>query len=283
MRRGLTLIELLVAVILFTIVASLTMMVFSNQDRSFRMESDKAEVALMARGSLDELSRAVRMTGSGLPEGTAGVRVSGGRLTFVMNERGWADIVRNSVYDETGKLLQVGIDSAALFSHQGYARLLLTVTSSPKANVYVLPIVKRLSRASGCGHSLILDVSSLNPPPGAGAVAATPTTPIYNVDSLSYWKEGDSLMVQRNRLNPSVYARGLDILTWSYWNATAGWQTSLAGLGADKHIDMIRIRLVTRNQRVDAKLLAQDPASRGYRFSALETDIALRNTGLVNQ
>ncbi len=153
MRRGLTLIELLVAVILFTIVASLTMMVFSNQDRSFRMESDKAEVALMARGSLDELSRAVRMTGSGLPEGTAGVRVSGGRLTFVMNERGWVDEVDNYTYDPNTKLLQVGVKNAALFSHQGYARLSLFVMPAGIPDDRVLFRAQRtISGAQRPGH-----------------------------------------------------------------------------------------------------------------------------------
>lgn len=283
MRRGLTLIELLVAVVLFTIVASLTMMVFSNQDRSFRTESDKAEVALMARGSLDELARAVRMTGSGLPEEAAGVRVSGGRLTFVMNESGGADEMADFDYDPTALLLGVGVKEASGFSHMGYARVTLTIASAAVPSVRVLPIVKRFAHAGGCGDSLVLDASVLHPPSGPNAVAVEANTVVYNVDSLSYWKQGDSLMVQRNRLNPSVYARGLDDLTWSFWNTTAGWQTSLAGLGADKHIDKIRIRLVTRNQSVDAKLLAQDPTSRGYRFSVLETDIALRNTGLVNQ
>lgn len=281
-RRGFTLIEVLVAMILFVIVASLVMMVFSNQNRSFHTESDKAEVALMAKGTLDELTHAVRMTGSDLPEDEAGLKATGEGVTFVMNERGGLDTVLNYSYDQGRQMLGVRVNDASSFSHQGNALLLLTVSPSTVASYRVLPISKRFASRGGCGDSLELDASPLLPT-ATTTIDAIPLSPIYNLDSVRYWKRNDTLLVQRNRLPPAAFAVGVDTLKWTYWNSNVGWKESVADMGAERRIDKVGIRVVTRNQSPDPKLREIDSKSGGYRFSVLETEVALRNTGLVNQ
>jgi prepilin-type N-terminal cleavage/methylation domain-containing protein len=286
-RRGITLLELLVAMVLFAIVASLAMMVFTNQNRSFQMESERAEAALMAKGTLEELTHAVRMTGSNLPDSTAGIQVWDSvaqSTTFVMNEQAGIDTIKAFVYDPATRRLGVGISNAKRFSNLGFVLIPLTISPSTLARNYTIPIVER--RTSLCGDSLILDASPLLPPLG-NSVTTTTNSPLYNVDSLTYWKRNDTLFVRRNRQPTSTaFAVGVDTLKFQYWHPEVGWKPTL-WTGTDpllaKQIDKVNIRLVMRNLTYDAKRFKQDPNSRGYSFSVLETEVALRNTRLVNQ
>jgi prepilin-type N-terminal cleavage/methylation domain-containing protein len=283
-RRGISLIELLVAMVLFAIVASLAMMVFANQNRSFKMESERAEAALMAKGTLDELTHAVRMTGSNLPDSTGGIRIWNSlaeSTTFVMNELGGQDTLTGYMYDTTTKLLHLKITDAKRFSDLGFVLIPLTVPPSPISKNYTVPIQKRMT--SGCGDSLILDATPLA---AVGAITTTANTPIYNIDFVTYQKRNDTLFIHRNRQRSTAFAVGIDTLEFLYWHPEVGWKSTL-WTGTDpalaKQIDKVNIRLVTRNQTYDAKRFQQDSNSRGYNFSVLETEVSLRNTRLVNQ
>lgn len=280
LRRGLTLLELLVAMVLFVIVASLVMMVFSNQNRSFKTESDKAEVALMAKGTLDELTHAVRMTGGNLPDSTVGMTVWGTsqvRATFAMNDRAGIDTLTGSYFDAAKNELRVGIRDASRFSHQGYAMIPLAISPSTITKNQIVPIVDRMT--SMCGDSIVLDVSALS----AVAIATTANSPVYNVDFVTYRKQNDTLYQQRNGQKEQVFATGIDALRFQYWHPIDGWQDSLSGTAPANRIDKVGIRLVVRNQSVDAKLKSRDSSSRGYHFSVLETEVSLRNTRLINK
>lgn len=283
-RRGITLIELLVAMVLFAIVASLAMMVFSNQSRSFQMESERAEAALMAKGTLDELTHAVRMTGSSLPDATAGVKIwssTAESTTFVMNEHAGIDTLTGYMYDTTSKYLHLKISDAKRFADSGFALIMLTVPPSVTPNNYTVPI--RTRKTSLCGDSLILDATSLSP---VGPITTTTAIEIHNLDSVTYWKRNDTLFIQRNRQPSTPFAIGVDTLQFQYWHRTAGWQPTLVTTGVpvtDNKFDKVSIRLVMRNQTFDAKKFKRDSSSRGYSFSVLETEVSMRNTQLVNK
>jgi prepilin-type N-terminal cleavage/methylation domain-containing protein len=297
-RRAFTLIEVLVAMVLFVSVGAMVMMVFTNQNRSFKTESDKVDVAMMAQGTLDELTRAVRMTGGGLPDGSAGIKVWGAgeeRATFVMNETRGVDTVAGSSYVPSRKQLRIAINDASRFSDNGNVRInLFTPTpgfhglwGATIARVFTLGILERVASAEKCGDSLVLDASPLVAPPYSwnfpGDVQVGARSIVYNVDSLTYSKSHDTLFLRQNRQDSTVFALGIDELHFRYWHPALGWLDSLSGANPANQIDKVWIRLVMRTRVPDPKLKQQDTSSRGYRFSIMETEVSLRNTSLVNR
>jgi len=297
-RRGFTLVEILVAVVILGIVTGMTMTVFQYQNRNWKTESDKAEVAMMTKGVIDEMTSMIRMTGGGLMDNTVGLKVWGGgeeRITFVLNSTNWVDTSHGFVYDPASRRLRIAIDSAAKFNPNGFVHVQLTLpaagSSMPTpASVtrlvpFVLPV---LDRVGGCGQdSLVVDASTLYDPPNSWtwkeAVAVLASQLVYSLDSVSYRKSHDTLWVRWNRLPESVFALGVDTLRIMYWHPVTGWLDSLSGAAPINRIEKVRIRLVMRSRTLDKKLLSQRPATRGYRFSVLETEVALRNENLINK
>jgi len=297
-RRAFTLIEVLVAMVLFVSVGALVMMVFSNQNRSFKTESDKVDVAMMAQGTLEELTRAVRMTGGGLPDASAGIKVWGAgeeRATFVMNETRGVDTVAGSSYVPSRKQLRIAINDASRFSDSGYVRVGLFTPSSgfhgipgsSMARVFTLGILERVAQSGRCGDSLVLDATPLVAPPNLwtrlGDVQVGRNSIVYNVDSLTYSKSHDTLFLRQNRQDSTIFALGIDSLHFRYWHPALGWLDSLSGANPANQIDKVWIRLVMRTRVPDPKLKKEDSKSRGYRFSIMETEVSLRNTNLVNR
>lgn len=298
LRRAFTLIEVLVAMVLFVSVGAMVMMVFTNQNRSFKTESDKIDVAMMAQGTLDELTRAVRMTGAGLPDGAAGLKVWGAgeeRATFVMNDTRGVDTVANYAYVPIRRRLRIAVHDASRFSDSGFARVTL-LTPPPgyhapfggtTARNFTLGILERVAQAGGCGDSLVLDATPLIAAPNrwdrVTDVRAVKNSLVHNIDSLTYRKGGDTLYLRQNRQAETRFALGVDSLHFRYWHPAAGWLDSLSGAKPANQIDKVWIRLVMRTRVPDAKLRKQDPSSRGYRFAIMETEVSLRNTNLVNR
>lgn len=297
-RRGFTLIEVLVALVIMGFISGMVMTVFQYQNRNWKTESDKADVAMMARGTLEELTRAIRMTGGWLPDVTAGLQVYGSgeeRVTFVLNGAQWVDSARGSTFVPSEKKLRIAVDSSERFSQDGNAFLNLMVppssASSPTPGsvnrMFRLPILERISSTGGCGDSLVLDARLLTDSPNSwnwsAAIGVSAKTLVYNLDSVSYRKSRDTLYTRWNRQPEGVYALGVDSLRIQYWHPVAGWGDSLSGSTPANRIEKVRVRLVMRTRKVDKKLLAQSPASRGYRFSTMETEVALRNDSLVNR
>lgn len=300
LRNGITLVEILVSLVILGIVVSFAMFEFLAQDRSWKTESDKAAVGMMAKGTLDELSHAARLTGGGLPWDVGGIKVWGhglARVTFVSNENGWVDTVRGAgIYDPGSRSLAIAVDSARNFPDLGYVLLDVMVpanstsTSPTDLHTYLLGIRKRLSGGACAKDSLVLMADTFynygwTTP---SALIVSNNTLVYRLDSVTYHKANDTLYVRRNRQpEPGiVYALGVDTLNLTYrhpGNPDTLWLDSLSPAAPANVIDQVRIHLVTRSLQPDPKLRQQDSASRGYHFSTLETEVTLRNDHLLNR
>lgn len=295
-RRGLTLIEILVALSLFTVVGGGVMYVLTVQNRAWNTTSDEATMNLTAKATLDELARSFRMTGSGLPDMSGGMQVHGAgeeKVVLVMNESGGDDTILGWTWDMDSMRLRLSVHDASRFEYLGYARLALQVpapglhaASGTTTRLFTLGVVDRTTEATSCGDSVILDLRPLQEAPvgwdQVGDITPLLNGTVQNVDSISFRKSRDTLFVRRNIQGETPYATGIDSLRFWYHHPVDGWKDSLSSSFPSNTIDKVRIRLVLRTPRVDARLLARDPKSRGYRFNRMQMDIALRNLNLTN-
>lgn len=296
-KLGLTLVEILVALAIFMFVGSGAMYVLSSQNRSWKVASDKASMEQTAKATLEELSRAFRMTGSGLPDYSGGMKVFGSgeeSVSLVMNEFGQTDTVQGWVWDIDAKRLRIAVRDASRFAYLGYARIDLRVPPAglhaaagltPKS--FTLGVVDRTNAKSSCGDSLILDVSPLQDAPNGwdvdGDIVPLNNGLVQSVDTLSYRKFGDKLYVKRNIQAETIFTTGVDSLQFWYHHPVMGWMDSLSPVFPSNIVNKVRIRLVLRTAKIDAKLLVQDSDSRGYQFCRMETELGLRNPNLTNK
>jgi len=297
MRRGVTLLELLVSMVLLGVVAAMAMHVFQYQHQNWVTESDQVQVQQMAKGSLDEIANDVRMVGAALPEGEAGIKVWPAQtpgISVVLNRTGWIDTALGSRYEPDKKRLTIALDSASNFSDSGYAMVSLQTpppgvhgVSSAMA-VYRLPIVDRIVDAGSCTtDSLALDASELVASPRSWTdiadVRVVPGSFVHNLDTVSYFKSNDSLFVKVDTKKPALFALGIDTLAFTYRHPVSGWSSGLSSSSPASAIDMVRIRLVTRTRKSSKWLMTKKPASRGYVFARMELDVDPRNDNLVNR
>src|ERR1035437_7455921 len=97
MRRGFTLVEILIALVIMMLVSSGVLAVFQYQNRNASVQRDVAEMNLMAKGMMEELSRNIRMAGGALPPGIGGLKVFGSgaeRVKVALNRNNGIDSMR---------------------------------------------------------------------------------------------------------------------------------------------------------------------------------------------
>jgi prepilin-type N-terminal cleavage/methylation domain-containing protein len=294
-RRGISLVEILVSLVILGVVVGIAMVEFQYQNRNWKTESERAAASMMAKGTLDALTLGARSTGGGLPASSAGMMVWGAgeeRVTFVMNKTGWVDNVSGYVYDPKTASLEIAVDSASKFEDTGYVRLGLNAPAGKGSSgpalypqTFVLGIKGRVSGGGCAVDSLVLDATPFLDSLWnlAGDIQVPAGQQVYGYDSIRYRKSQDTLYLRQDQSPEMVYAVGVDSLHIQYHHPAAGWLDSLSSVAPANVIDKVWIRLVTRTLTVDNKLLAQNPASGGYYRCALETDVSVRNSNLVNR
>lgn len=292
-RRGISLVEILISLVILGVVVGMAMVEFQYQNRNWKTESERAEASMMAKGTLDALTLGVRSTGGGLPTSTAGMMVwdTGQQVAFVMNKTGWVDNSSGYSYYPAKASLEIAVDSAAKFQDSGYVRLGLNAPAGKGVHgpalypqTFVLGIKARVS-GGGCSvDSLVLDATPFLDSLWnlAGDIQVPANQQVFGWDSIRYRKSQDTLYIRQDQNGDLVYAIGVDFLHIQYHHPTAGWLDTLSPVAPSNTVDNVRIRLVTRTLTVDNKLLAQNPVTGGYYRCALETDVAVRNSNLVN-
>jgi prepilin-type N-terminal cleavage/methylation domain-containing protein len=297
MKRGFSLIEILVSLAILAVVGTATMMAFGSQHQNWKSETDRVESGMMAMGTLDEIGRGVRSIGGGLPLGRAGIsswRPVNSGITFVVNRSRWIDTAGGYTYLPTLGRLQVAVRSAAGFTDSGYALVPLTIPTSPGPgttpsfdSVFALRILERVSGGACTSDSLVLDASGLSGAPNNWtdntSVKVLSNGLVYNMDSVSFVQSHDTLMTWVDRSPPQAYALGIDTFRVQYHHPSAGWADTVSILPPAGRVDMVRLRLVSRNRSASQWLADHDPSSKGYRFVRLETEVSLRNDSLVNR
>ena len=313
MRRGFSLPEILIALVIMVIISSGVLLVFQYQNKNMITQRAIAEMNLMAKGASEEMSRTLRMAGGVLPPGVGGLVVKGGgteRVTVVLNRGGGVDTTRS------GSTFQPGSVSTSLgtyanpiilpvrnvlgvFSDSGY--VVTTVKVPPSTypvgttpapvndTMIVLPILKLSPGFSigpiTVGPVVIADGSWFAARwPWANSVQTSSNTFVYALDSVRYWTGNDTIFRKINRSDSAAYAVGIDSLRVSYLHPSGTWSDSLIGTDPANQIQKARLRIRVRTRQKDRSLEIKSPSTRGYHYQTIETEVALRNSAtLVNK
>ncbi|MBK8801913.1 MAG: prepilin-type N-terminal cleavage/methylation domain-containing protein [Fibrobacteres bacterium] len=312
MRRGFSMIEILVALVIMVVVSSSVLMVFQYQSRNAGTQRAVSEMNLMAKGTSEEFTRTLRMAGGMLPPGNGGLRVWGAgaeRVTVVLNRNGTVDTTREASFFVYGTLgvgpqtfthpLILPVRSVTGFTDKGY--VLTTVRTPPKTfPVGTKPPPSRDTMIALPILGLFKSVSVAGIPTGAVIVAdgahfasvwkwtesvrTDINTFVYGIDSVRYRLMGDTLMRRVNRNDSAPYALGVDSLRLQYQHPNGNWYDSLWGAAPAAQVEKVRISVKVRTRRKDYTLAKTNPVSKGYHYQVIVNEVALRNVEtLVNQ
>jgi prepilin-type N-terminal cleavage/methylation domain-containing protein len=311
MRRGFTLVEILVALVVMVLVSSGVLVVFQYQNRNAIAQREVAEMNLMAKGLSGELSRTIRMAGGALPPQNGGLKVFGSgseRVVVALNRADGIDTTRAISYFSPGAVatdwgtfqnpLVLPVNHAAnLFADSGYV---LTTVRVPPASfasgthpsptrdtMIALPVLKIVVSGTVGGLSVgplvIADGSWFASRwPWTNSVVTSANTWVYALDSVRYWMSNDTVFRGIDRNPAAAFAVGVDSMRLWYLDPVGGWLDSLYAPDTSREIDKVRIRLRLRTRHVDHVLAKGDPSSRGYRYQTIETEISLRNCATLS-
>jgi prepilin-type N-terminal cleavage/methylation domain-containing protein len=310
-RRGFTLIEILVALVIMVFVSSGVLAVFQYQNRNAVVQRDVAEMNLMAKGLSGELSRTVRMAGGALPPENGGLKVFGSgseRVVVALNRADGIDTTRSSSYFCPGSVTTawgtfrnpfvLPVNHATeFFTDSGY--VLTTVRLPPVSfaagthpspttdTMIVLPVLKIVQSGTvgglSAGPMLIADGSwfaSLWP--WANSVTTSTNTWVYALDSVRYWMSNDTVFRGIDRNPPAAFAVGVDSMRLWYLGPVGGWLDSLYPPDTSREIDKVRIHIRLRTRHADPILAKSSPSSKGYHYQTIETEISLRNCATLS-
>ena len=311
MRRGFTLIEILVALVIMGVISSGVLLVLQNQGREAIVQRDVAEMNLMAKGLEAELSRTIRMAGGALPPESGGLNVfrGGTRIVAVaLNRAAGIDTTRGVSYFCPGAVatawgtFQNPIvfplrHAVGLFTDSGY--VLTTVRVPPVSfasgtqpspatdtmiSLRILKIV--LSGTVGGlddGPMVIADGSWFASIwPWTNSVVTSAAMYVYAMDSVRYWMSNDTVFRGIDRNPAAAFAVGVDSLRIQYMHPTAGWSDTLSAVDPAGEVSKSRIHVKVRTRHIDPVLAATDPSSRGYHWQTVETEVSLRNSATLS-
>lgn len=293
MRKGFTLVEVLVALVVSTMVVSGVLLSLQYQFKNWVQLEQKAQMGQMSRGIQSEFTRVIRMAGGEMAAGTGGVRDLGDSgLCVLLNENSirWTPM-DSGVYEPglasfkvamskdplyvPGMLLSLRVNAPPIGSPAGTTRILDTLLTLKVTHV------KHADSSSGDPDTLTFDASSLVPYWNwPGALQAKKGMASYAGDSICYRRRADTLMkfvqdVYRRR-DSGYLAIDLDSFKVAYYVLNKGWQATVSNVGLDT-VQKVKVRLVVRSHAPDPSLKRSKPATGGYKREATETEYSLRN------
>ena len=292
MKRGFTLVEILVALVISSMVISGVLLTLQYQFKNWMKLEQKAQMTQMTRGVQSEFSRVIRMAGGEMAAGTGGIRDLGDSgVCVILNENSisWTPMdsgayepglrtfkvaMSRDTQVTPGMSLSIRVNAPPKGSSAGTTRTLDTLLTLNVAAVKHASDSTQPDSVTFDANDLI---SSWN---WAGALQAKVGMSIYSGDSICYRKRDDTLMkfVQDvyRRQDSGYLAIDIDSFKVKYFVLSKGWVTTISNIGQDT-IQKVRVRLVVRSHSIDPALKRARPATGGYSREATELEYSLRN------
>ncbi len=257
-KNGITLIELLIALVLCSILTAALYRAFISQQKTYTIQDQVADMQQNARIALAQMAREIRMAGYG-----------GEVLSIFGDINGFTDIITpasNSITiiiaDEVGVLKehaakgsnQVKVTNAGVFN-------------TGKKKYLCLNGLNNYSVQSVTGDTLVLTAPLAEGHPI--------NQPVYLVKAISYYLgiSGDKTVLRRNENTGGggqPLADNIESLEFVYFDANG------IEISNPPDIRMVKVTVLARASMVDPQLKGGD----GYRRRALSSYVQVRNMGL---
>jgi prepilin-type N-terminal cleavage/methylation domain-containing protein len=313
MKRGFSLPEIMVALVIMGVISTGVLTMFQYQNKNMITERAVAEMNLMTKGVSEEMSRSLRMAGGVLPPGVGGLLVSASgpeKVTVVLNRGAGVDTTRAASFFQPGTVTSVlGTFENPIFLPVNHVLGVFTDSG------YVVTTVKRQISGAAAGTMppagkdtmIVLKILKLSPGfsvgpftfgpvvvadgswfasqwPWTNSVQTSANTFVYALDSVKYWCSADTVFRKINRNDSAAYALGIDSLKLRYMHPSGVWSDSLVGTDPANQIQKARLRIRVRTRQKDFSLAAKSPSTLGYHYQTIETEVGLRNAStLVNK
>jgi len=291
--RGMTILELMVAMSLTVLVVAALLMVFKWQNRQWLDRQDEAEARLTLQGVKMHLSRLLRSTGGDLPAPIGGIVMrprNGDSIDLVINysgrEAGVAVVAYNGPSDQNALFLE--LDSTTGFSTTGHAAVQIEIARNSSSNcsstanvasgtwkdsIVVLPVDSILSSPP----RLKLDLTALMASSGlvdnhcVKSVAVTAAQTVYNLDTIRFAKVSDTLYQKVSRQGWFPLAGRIQSIAFSYLQPGGTWSTDSIPTNRNLEIDAVRATFSIMPETVPG-----GSAAAVQQYSS-NVDISLRN------
>ena len=257
-KTGLTLIELLLALVLSSILIAALYRIFIGQQKTYTVQEQVAEMQQNVRIAMDQITKEVRMAGYG-----------GDVLAIFGDVNGYTDIITPAsdsitiiVADEVGVLKQN--------TPKGTNQLKVT-----NASIFNTDKKKYLC-LNGLNHypvqSVTEDTIILTAPLAEGHPIHQP---VYLVKAISYYLglSGAQTVLRRNENTGGggqPLAENIESLEFAYFDTNGNVTAN------PRDIRMVKVTVTARTNRVDPEFKGGD----GYRRRTLSSNINVRNMGL---
>jgi type IV pilus assembly protein PilW len=256
-KEGLTLIELLIALVLSSILIAALYRVFISQQKAYTVQDQVADMQQNVRGAIGQMVREIRMAGYG------------GNLAFFGNINGFTSIITPADHsitiilaDEIGALKQ----NAAKGTNQ------LKVTN---ARVFNTDRKKYLC-LNGLNHYLVQGIEGDTISLTTSLVEGHPINePVYLVKAISYdlGLKGSKTILRRNENTgggAQPLAENIESLQFIYFDKDGDEAMS------PSDIRMVKVTVTSKTDMIDPGYKGGD----GYRRRILSTNIKVRNMGI---
>ncbi len=257
-KDGLTLIELIIALVLSSLLTTVLFRTFISQQRTYTVEDQVAEMQQSVRIAMGQMTREIRMAGHG-----------GNILSIFGNINGFSNIITPTsdaitiiLADEVGALKQK--------AEKGAHQLKVTNTlifNSDKKKYLCLNGLNNYLVQSVTGDTIILGVPLAEDHPIH--------QPVYLVKAISYYigASGGKTVLRRNENTGGggqPLAENIESLDFVYFDANGEVTAN------PPDIRMVKMTVTARTNMLDPEYKGGD----GYRRRTLSTNIKLRNMGL---
>ncbi len=257
-ENGITLIELLIALVLCSILTAALYRAFISQQKTYTVQDQVADMQQNARIALAQMAREIRMAGYG-----------GEVLSIFGDINGFTDIITpasNSITIIIADGVGVLKESAAKGSNQ------VKVTNAGVFNAGKKKYLCLNGLNNYSVQSVTEDTIVLTAPLAEGHPI---NQPVYLVKAISYYLgiSGDKTVLRRNENTGGggqPLADNIESLEFAYFD------TNGIEISNPPDIRMVKVTVLARASMVDPQLKGGD----GYRRRALSSYVQVRNMGL---
>ncbi len=257
-KSGVTLIELLLALLLSSILTAALYRAFISQQRTYTIQDQVAEMQQNVRIALDQMTKEIRMAGYG-----------GDTMSVFGDVNGFTDIITPG--SNTITILfadQVGVLKEITAAGAQQLRVTNAATFNPDKKKYLC--LNGLNNYSV--QSVTGDTITLMHPLGEGHPI---NEPVYLVKAISYYlgASGGKTVLRRNENTGGggqPLADNIEGLELTYFDANGNATSN------PSDIRLVRVEVTARTGMADPQQKTED----GYRRRTLSSSIKVRNMGL---